>query len=291
VTAPCECGLVLRERTVQVSPGVSLFVASTTGRADSVLLVVHGGPDWDHSYLREPLSQLADRHRVVLPDLRGCGRSSQGLAEADYTPDAVVGDLLALADELGARRFSLLGFSWGGLIAQRVAVAVPDRVEHLIIASSGVLPVDAAAFGQWPEREERRAAEASVWADTSLAGPQLTRAAAVGAAPANVWRAEALPGYLLRLADVQFSAEWLRPWQAGILPPARLEHPIAQLAATGVPILLLHGRHDMTFPVSGVQRAAAMLPSCQAVVLEEAGHMAHVDQPSAWLDAIAHFLG
>ena len=291
VTAPCECGLVLRERPVQVSPGVSLFVASTTGRADSVLLVVHGGPDWDHSYLREPLSQLADRHRVVLPDLRGCGRSSQGLAEADYTPDAVVGDLLALADELGARRFSLLGFSWGGLIAQRVAVAVPDRVEHLIIASSGVLPVDAAAFGQCPEREERRAAEASVWADTSLAGPQLTRAAAVASAPANVWRAEALPGYLLRLADVQFSAEWLRPWQAGILPPARLEHPIAQLAATGVPILLLHGRHDMTFPVSGVQRAAAMLPSCQAVVLEEAGHMAHVDQPSAWLDAIAHFLG
>lgn len=267
VTAPCECGLVLRERTVQVSPGVSLFVASTTGRADSVLLVVHGGPDWDHSYLREPLSQLADRHRVVLPDLRGCGRSSQGLAEADYTPDAVVGDLLALADELGARRFSLLGFSWGGLIGQRVAVAVPDRVEHLIIASSGVLPVDAAAFGQCPEREERRAAEASVWADTSLAGPQLTRAAAVASAPANVWRAEALPGYLLRLADVQFSAEWLRPWQAGILPasPPRAPHCPARSDRCPHLVAARAPRHD----VSGVwrpagRRNAPVLPSSRA---------------------------
>jgi len=289
-TTSCECGPVLQQRTVEVSPGVSLFVASTTGRADSVLLVVHGGPDWDHSYLCEPLSQLGDRHRVVLPDLRGCGRSSRGLTEADYTPDAVVGDLLALADELGAQRFSLLGFSWGGLIAQRVAVAVPDRIERLIIASSGVLPVDAAAFGEWPEREERRAAEASVWTDRSLSGPQLTRAAAVASARANVWRAEALPGYLLRLVDVQFTAEWLRLRQAGTLLPARLEHPIRQLAATGIPILLLHGRYDMMFPVSSVEQAAAMLPSCQAVVLDEAGHMAHVDQPSAWLDAIAHFL-
>lgn len=276
---------------MKVSPGVSLFVTSTTGRAKSVLLVVHGGPDWDHSYLREPLSQLADRHLVVLPDLRGCGRSSRGLVESDYTPDAVVADLLALADELGAQHFSLLGFSWGGLIAQRVAVAAPDRIEHLIIASSGVLPVDAGAFGRWPERDKRRAAEELVWTDTSLSGPNLTRAAAVAAAPANVWRAEALPGYLLRLADVQFSAEWLQPWRAGILPPARLERPIRQLADAGIPILLLHGRHDMTFPVSAVEQAAALLPSCQMVVLDEAGHMAHVDQPSAWLDAVARFLG
>lgn len=282
---------MFQERTVEVSPGVSLFVASTAGRADSVLLVVHGGPDWDHSYLREPLSQLGERHRVVLPDLRGCGRSSRGLADADYTPDAVVGDLLALADELGAQRFSLLGFSWGGLIAQRVAVAAPNRVERLIVASSSVLPVDAAAFGQWPEREKRRAAEASVWTDRSLSGPRLTRAAAVASAPANIWRAEALTGYLQRLADVQFTAEWLRPWKAGILHPAGLEHPIRQLAATGIPTLLLHGRYDMIFPASSIEQAAAMLPSCHAVVLDEAGHMAHVDQPSAWLDAIARFLG
>jgi pimeloyl-ACP methyl ester carboxylesterase len=282
---------VFDECTVETSPGVSLFVASAGRRGAPVLLVIHGGPDWDHSYLREPLSQLADRCGVVLPDVRGCGRSSRGLTDTDYTPDAVVADLLSLADQLGAQRFSLLGFSWGGLIAQRVAVAGPERVDRLIIASSGVLPIQPAAFGQWPEREERLAAEASVWADPSLSGPELTRAAAIAGAPASVSRPGARPDYFRRLAAVRFSAEWMRPWQSGILPSARLDEPIRQLSATGIPILLLHGRYDMTFPASNAERAASMLPACHAVVLDEAAHMAHVDQPRAWLNEIASFLG
>lgn len=65
---------------------------------------------------------------------------------------------------------------------------------------------------------------------------------------------------------------------------------MGQLAATGIPILLLCGRQDMTFPVSLAERAAALLPAARSVVVDEAGHMAHIDQPAAWLAAIADFL-
>jgi pimeloyl-ACP methyl ester carboxylesterase len=275
---------------VEVSSEVALFTASTEGPAEKTLLVIHGGPDWDHSYLRAPLWQLAGSHRVVLPDLRGCGRSTSGLPDERYTPDAVVGDLLALMDELGTRQVAVLGFSYGGLIAQRLAVTASERIGRLVIASSSVLPVDVRAFGEWPEREERLAAEASTWADPSLSGPGLTRAVAIAGAPANVWRAAALPGYLDRLAAVRFSAEWMRPWRAGTLASPRLADPIGQLGATGIPVLLLHGRQDMMFPASTAERAAALLPCAQAVVLDHTGHMAHVDQPQAWLAAIADFL-
>lgn len=278
------------EFLVKLSSGVSLFVASTGVDVAPTLLVIHGGPDWDHSYLREPLAQLADRHRIILPDVRGCGRSSRGLADTGYTPDAVVADLIALADQLGLHRFSLLGFSWGGFIAQRVAVSVPDRIDRLILASSSVLPADTNGFRQWSEREERMAAEAAVWADSSLTGPQLTRAAAVAGTPANVWRAEARPDYIERLAAVRFPAEWMRPWRAGILPSARLTDPIGRLSATEIPILLLHGCYDMTFPASSLNQAAANLPDCRSVVLDEAAHMTHIDQPRAWLNAITDFL-
>jgi pimeloyl-ACP methyl ester carboxylesterase len=281
---------VFDEQRVRVSAEVTLFVASAGAPGRPVLFVVHGGPDWDHSYLREPLSQLAGRHRVVLSDVRGCGRSTWGLGDAGYTPDAVVGDLLGLADALGARRFSVLGFSWGGFIAQRLAVAAPERVDRLVIASSGVLRSDAAAFGHWPERERRLAAEAAVWRDPSLSGPQLTRAAAFAGASADVWRVSALPGYLQRLADVRFSAEWLRPWRAGTLTPADLDDPIGRLAKTRIPVLLIHGRQDMRFAASAAQRAAALLPLARAVVLDDAGHMAHVDEPSAWLQAVTEHL-
>ncbi len=274
---------------VATDPEVALFVSRSEGPSDRTLLVIHGGPDWDHSYLRKPLVDLADRYRLILPDLRGCGRSTRGLADDRYTPDAVVADLVALLDALGVARADVLGFSYGGLIAQRLTVAAPERVRRLAVASSSVLPVPADAFDGWREREERRAAEADVWSDPSLSGPALTRAAAVAGAPANVWRPEALPEYLRRLDAVRFSAEWMRPWRAGTLPSPRCENAAQRLAALDIPLLLLHGRQDMIFPAALAEQVAAIIPSARAVILHDAGHMAHVDQPREWLAAVEEF--
>jgi pimeloyl-ACP methyl ester carboxylesterase len=288
---------VFRERTVPVSarPAVELFVAQTPGPAGNPLLVIHGGPDWDHTYLREPLGQLAGRRRVILPDLRGCGRSTLGLPDGQYTPAAAAGDLAALLDALRTGPADVLGFSYGGLIAQRLALAAPGRIRRLVIASSSILPVPPDAFDGWPERTRRRAAAAAVWSDPvwsdpSRSGPELTRAAAVASAPADVWRPQALPGYLDRLAGVRFTAEWLRPFRAGTLPDARPPDAARRLAALGLPILLLHGRQDMTFPARLAEDAAGLIPSARAAVIEAAGHMTHVDQPRAWLEALQDFL-
>ncbi|MEV4017748.1 alpha/beta hydrolase [Nonomuraea angiospora] len=146
------------------------------------------------------------------------------------------------------------------------------------------------AFDSWHERAERLTAETAVWADTSLSGPELTRAAAVASARASVWRPQALAEYLDRLARIHFTAEWLRPLRAGILPTARPEDPARRLAAVGHPLLLLHGRQDMTFPAALIEHTAKLIPSARAVVIEEAGHMAHIDQPREWLNTVAQFL-
>ncbi|GAA4957033.1 pimeloyl-ACP methyl ester carboxylesterase [Nonomuraea thailandensis] len=280
------------ESTVAVSgePAVELFVARSAHPAGRAMLVIHGGPDWDHSYLRKPLDRLAGRHQLIMPDLRGCGRSTRGLADDQYTPAAATEDLVALLNALGLRQVDVLGFSYGGLIAQRLALAAPERVRRLIIASSGILPVPPDAYDGWPDRAERLAAEAAVWADPSLSGPALTRAAAVASARADVRRPQALADHLDRLSRVRFTAEWLRPLRAGILPAARPEDSARRLAAAGHPLLLLHGRQDLTFPAHLVERAAKLIPSARAVIIEEAGHMAHVDQPQEWLDAVARFL-
>jgi pimeloyl-ACP methyl ester carboxylesterase len=283
---------MLTESLVAVSadPRVELLVAQSPGPADRALLVIHGGPDWDHTYLRDPLRELAGRFRLVLPDLRGCGRSTRGLPSGCYTPDAAVADLLALLDRLGLANVDLLGFSYGGLLAQRLAVTAPARVRRLIIASSSVGLVPAGAFGGWAERDQRVAAEAAVWAGSGLSGPALTRAAAVAGAPANVWQAGKLPGYLDRLSAVHFGGEWMAPWRAGTLQPAHLPGAVQRLGLLGVPVLLLHGEHDMTTPAALITRAAVRIPGATAVILGDAGHMAHVDQPRDWLAAVSRFL-
>ena len=79
--------------------------------------------------------------------------------------------------------------------------------------------------------------------------------------------------------------------RAGVLPSPRLADPVAELSAAGRPVLLLlQGEKDMTFPAVLAGQAAARIPRATAVVLPEAGHMAHVDDPRAWMRALRSFL-
>jgi pimeloyl-ACP methyl ester carboxylesterase len=96
--------------------------------------------------------------------------------------------------------------------------------------------------------------------------------------------------YLGRVERIHFTGEWLRPFRTGQLPSARLPEPTAQLTRLGLPTLLLHGERDMIFPAALAFRAQAEIPTARAVVLPSAAHMAHIDQPAAWLAAVARFL-
>jgi pimeloyl-ACP methyl ester carboxylesterase len=284
---------VLVERMVQVAddPLVELFVAETDGDPGRPLVVVHGGPDWDHTYLKDPLVRLANDRRVVFVDLRGCGRSTRRLGHDAYTPQSATDDLVVLIDSLGPDPVDVLGFSYGGMLVQRLVVTAPARIRRVIIASSSVLPVEPDVFAGWTERDERLASmPPDVADDGGTWDIARTRRDAINSAPANVWRLDALPGYLDRMEQVQFSAEWSHSWLEGTLPPARPDRFVARLAELAKPILLLHGRQDMTFPVSLVEPTTALIPSARGVVIEEAGHMAHVDQPGPWLAAIRDFL-
>lgn len=282
---------MLHECRVRVSdsPPVELFVAQAGDSAGEPLLVIHGGPDWDQSYLYEPLVHLRDQRRVVFVDLRGCGRSTRGLGPGAYTPQSATVDLVALIAELGVDQVDVLGFSYGGLIAQRLALTAPAKVRRLVIASSSVLPVPPNAFAGWDERDARLASQAPVDAP-AVCDDETTRSDAISSAPANIWQLGLLREYLARLDRVRFSSDWDASWVAGTLPPPRVEDGPAQLAQAGIPILLLHGRQDMTFPVSLVEPTLELIPSARAAVIDNAGHMAHIDQPDLWLAALRAFL-
>jgi pimeloyl-ACP methyl ester carboxylesterase len=283
----------IAERHVQVSdnPVVELFVGQTAGDPDRSLLVIHGGPDWDQTYLHEPLVHLGGNRRVVFVDLRGCGRSTRGLPDGSYTPANAVQDLVALIETHGPEPVDVLGFSYGGLLAQRLLVTAPERVRRTIIASSSILPVDEQAFAGWAERDQRLAEQPpGTGDDDGNWTAERTRLDAVTSAAANVWRRELIPAYRDRLSQVHFSADWAAAWRTGRLPPARPDRVVERLAALAKPILLLHGRQDMTFPVALVEPTTDCIPTATGVILDDAGHMAHVDQPDAWLAAVRAFL-
>ncbi|MGQ3117423.1 MAG: alpha/beta fold hydrolase [Hydrogenophaga sp.] len=85
-----------------------------------------------HSPVWRPwLAELGRDHHYIRYDQRGCGLSDSVVA--DFSLDAWVGDLEAVVDSLGLRRFPLIGMSQGGAVAVAYAVRHPDKVSHLVL--------------------------------------------------------------------------------------------------------------------------------------------------------------
>ena len=100
------------------------------------LMMLHGGPGVDHSYLLPWLSPLSCTHQLVLFDQRGCGRSERLDDPREYTLQNMVEDTEALRRALGLREVVVLGHSFGGLLAQAYALRYPESIAGLILAGT-----------------------------------------------------------------------------------------------------------------------------------------------------------
>ncbi|MSR56182.1 MAG: alpha/beta fold hydrolase [Planctomycetaceae bacterium] len=101
------------------------------------LFLLHGGPGGDHASFKSSSGKsasgaLTDVAQLVYVDHRGCGRSAQG-DPATYTLDNNIDDLDALRDHLGLERISVLGSSYGGMVALGYVLRYPRRVANLIL--------------------------------------------------------------------------------------------------------------------------------------------------------------
>ena len=272
---------------------VELFVRRIGDPALPMMVIVHGGPTWDHSFLLPAVAELAGIAHVVLFDLRGCGRSSRvapvgSLPVEALQPDLLADDVAALTRHLGAERADVLGFSYGGGVAMRVVDLHPEVVRRVILAST-------TAFGDFEVEipAERAAMRGEIaWDDPELhrADGALSRAMAMADLPIAIWRLDRADEWRAVLADVRFSSDWNRPFAAGALKPARPDDPPAALNAWGGPVLIVHGERDMTFPIEVARRLHAAVSASTLAEIRDAGHMAHFDNPVAWLAAIRDFL-
>ncbi|MEI8720009.1 MULTISPECIES: alpha/beta hydrolase [unclassified Mesorhizobium] len=109
------------------------------GNGPQKLVCIHGVGSYLEAW-SGVVARLPDQFTVLTFDLRGHGGSAR--IKGRYEIDDFVGDTLALADHAGFARFHLAGFSLGGLIAQRLALTHPDRLQKLVLLATvaGRLP-------------------------------------------------------------------------------------------------------------------------------------------------------
>ena len=133
--------------------GVRYHVA-TFGSGEPLLLL-HGGLG-ETGMFGPVLGMLAEHRTVIGVDLQGHGRSTLG--DREIVPEDIADDLDTLLGKLGHARLDVLGYSFGGNIAFRLAVQHPDRVRRLVLVSAGY-----ATDGFYPElRAQQGAVNASL---------------------------------------------------------------------------------------------------------------------------------
>lgn len=106
------------------------------GRAGAPVVLVHGYTG-DVSDWRHQVAALAPRHRVLVMDHRGHGRSSAPADRASYTIERMADDVEALARHAGFERYHLVGHSMGGMVAQEIALRAPERLLTLTLEDTG----------------------------------------------------------------------------------------------------------------------------------------------------------
>ncbi|MDR3774636.1 MAG: alpha/beta fold hydrolase, partial [Terracidiphilus sp.] len=100
------------------------------------LMVVHGGPGADHTYFLPYLLPLARTHRLIFIDERGSGRSQRLQDTSLYTVENMVEDVEDVRQALNLGKISLLGHSYGGVLAQAYALKYQQNLSHLILNST-----------------------------------------------------------------------------------------------------------------------------------------------------------
>jgi proline iminopeptidase len=97
-----------------------------------VVFMLHGGPGGDHTRFKQHSLELQEVAQLVFIDHRGCGRSKK-TKRSEYTLENNIEDIEALRKHLGLDRITILGTSYGGMVAQGYATRYPKRVEKLIL--------------------------------------------------------------------------------------------------------------------------------------------------------------
>jgi pimeloyl-ACP methyl ester carboxylesterase len=207
--------------------------------------------------------------RVLALDLPGFGQ-----APADPRPpwEAV----LATLDELGIGRAALIGNSFGGGTALRIAVVAPDRVSALVLVS-------ALAPGLEPSEQLR-----AVWADEEAAFERGGIDEAVRAVVQAWTLPDATPELRARVAVMQRRAYELDSDLPEPVDP--LDQDLTALGRLTMPTLILAGEHDRPDFIDGAARLAAEIPDSRQVTIGGAGHLAPLETPEQFRELVLDFL-
>jgi len=265
------------------------------------LLLLHGGPGAHHDYLLPQMLSLAEPNgaasrELLFYDQRGGGRSRSDTSdrEAAITWETHVRDLELVIDELHVESLTIVGYSWGGLLALLFAREAAAR--RVRFAPARLVLIDPAPVARrFRDQFEREFARRQASPEVQGLRDELAASGLRERDPA---------AYRHRSFELSVAGYFADPRAARDLTPFRVTGRVQQsvwdslgdydlvadpeLRAITTPTLIVHGRQD-PIPLESSEQCASALRAT-LVVLDQCGHVPYVEQPHALFAAIEEFL-
>jgi pimeloyl-ACP methyl ester carboxylesterase len=238
-----------------------------SGSGDEHVVLVHGSGPGVTSYAnwRLVLPVLGEDFHCVAPDMVGFGYSERP-ENPDYSVQTWADQTLGVMDALGIGRAHMIGNSFGGAIALRLATQHPDRVDKLVLMGSmGVdFPITEgldAVWGYDGTLEGMRSVMGYFAYDKELTGAELAQVRYEGATQ---------PGF-----QESFSSMFPEPRQRWV---EAMTTPEKEVSALPHRALILHGREDQVIPLSNSYRLEELLDNADLGVFSHCGHWSMIER-------------
>ncbi len=256
-----------------VSPGGISYLEA--GRPEAPPLLFLHGIGGAGRVFRGQLDHFGADYRAVAWDMPGYGNSTPLPL---VSMDALAAALAGFIEELGLHRPVLVGHSLGGMVVQQLLARVPHAARAVVLAQTS------AAFGSRDPAWQAEFLSARLGpldaghSMAALADGLVADMAGPGADPEGMALAR---DCLAHTPDSTYRDSVMA------MPGFDCRDALARIAT---PTLVLAGTLDAAAPARGMERMAARIPGAQYVVLEGAGHLAHLEQPRAFNAVLAQFL-
>jgi proline iminopeptidase len=269
--------------------GVSIYYEVIGSGPRTPLVLVNGGPGFDHAYLHcsDSWDRLAANRRMIFYDQRGNGRSGPLREGQSCLLVDQIADLDALRAHLGLEKMDLLGHSWGGYLIMAYAARHPDRIAHLLIVDSAAPKIQDTVFlfkNIFPEtvsREDGLAFAVELGDEAAIAADLREYLSMLFYTPA------ARDAMLARTAELKFrqsvnKSVWNDLQRFDLNP---------ELPKFRFPTLVVTGRYDFNVAPSVAWAIHRAIPGSEFAVFEKSGHLPFCEESAAFSARVEQFLG
>lgn len=209
--------------------------------------------------------------RVLCPDNRGAGKTC---VTAPFTIDDLCDDIVALWNQLGVSRSSLLGISMGGFISQGVAIRYSERVEKLVLVSTApeesfINPKGGGWISEGTKLEDKMR--------TYFAPGFVERNPVFFKTMVSQIRQAIIAGNFAQRSDMQRAALAGAGWSK-------------ELGKISCPTLIIHGEQDHVIDIEGAHKLRESIHGSEMITIKSAGHLLLAEAPKELYRVVQDFL-